>query len=280
MIKLGCCLPGGNFLPDTPCDTPGYEALQIIAKCRYILDCGFDFNEFNATALCQFSDEDFQLLVEENKKQPLKLQALNGMFSAAFHLADPNDQWDEIVSYIHKLIDRMAMLNIPYVVFGSGRARAIPDTMQKQDAIDNIHRMMHAFADYAEPKGITMVLEPLRKQESNVYNLVSDSGKDVYAVNRKAIRLLADSYHMVYEDTPAEIVEDFPDILRHCHIAEGPDRTPPGIFTTGDPDYNKRFANSLKKIGYTEGVSIECGFSDFKAEAPKALSYMRSIFAE
>ena len=280
MIKLGCCLPGGNFLPDTAENAPGYEALQIIAKCRYILGCGFDFTEFNATGLCQLSDEDFQILVEENKKQPLKLQALNGMFSAAFHLADPSNQWDEIVSYIHKLIDRMAMLSIPYVVFGSGKARAIPDTMQKQDAFNNIHRMMHAFADYAEPKGITLVLEPLRKQESNVYNLVSDSGKDVYAVNRKAIRLLADSYHMVYEDTPAEIVEDFPDILRHCHIAEGPDRTPPGIFTTGDPDYNKRFANSLKKIGYTEGVSIECGFSDFKTEAPKALSYMRSIFAE
>lgn len=280
MIKLGCCLPGGNFLPDTPSDVPGYEAMQIVAKCRYILDCGFDFTEYNATGLCQLSDADFQILVEENKKESLKLHALNGMFSAAFHLATPDDQWDDLVSYIHKLIDRMGSLNIPYVVFGSGRARAIPDNMEVKNALENIHRMMHTFADYAETKGITMVVEPLRKQESNVYNLVPECGKDVYAVNRNAVRLLADSYHMVYEETPAEVVEDFADILCHCHIAEGPDRTPPGIFTTGDPDYNRRFANSLKKIGYTEGVSIECGFSDFKAEAPKSLAYLRSIFSE
>ena len=72
MIKLGCCLPGGNFLPDNAENAPGYEALQIIAKCRYILGCGFDFTEFNATGLCQLSDEDFQILVEENKKEELQ----------------------------------------------------------------------------------------------------------------------------------------------------------------------------------------------------------------
>ena len=118
MIKLGCCLPGGNFLPDTAENAPGYEALQIIAKCRYILGCGFDFTEFNATGLCQLSDEDFQILVEENKKQPLKLQALNGMFSAAFHLADPSDQWEEIVSYIHthKTADLLTAKNAPFPI--------------------------------------------------------------------------------------------------------------------------------------------------------------------
>ena len=137
---------------------------------------------------------------------------------------------------------------------------------------------MCAFADYAEPKGITLVIEPLRSQESNVYNLVSEVNQEILLINRPGVQLLADSFHMLSEDSPAEIPEDCANTLKHCHIAEGLERLLPGYFNTGDPEYNKRFASSLNRIGYCNGVSIESSHKDFIEEVPKALAYLRSIF--
>lgn len=280
MIKLGCCLPGGAFIPTQENEAPATVVQEFIAKCRFIQDCGFDYVECGATVIAQFTEEEWQAVLAEHTKKPLGIRAVSSLFPSTYHLYDPGEQWDEIISYLHGLIDRLVILGVQYVVFGSGKARSIPEGMDAKTCFENVRKVMCAFADYAEPKGITMVLEPLRSKESNIYNLVPVCAEEVRLVNRTGVKLLADSYHMAYEETPPEVVEGCAELLFHCHIAEAPDRTPPGIFTTGDPDYNRRFADALKKSGYSGGVSIECGYKDCKSEIPIALAYMRSIFAE
>ena len=76
-----------------------------------------------------------------------------------------------------------------------------------------------------------------------------------------------------------DTVRDAAPLIRHCHIAEAPDRTCPGKFTTGDPQYNRDFAKTLNEIGYTGGVSAECSFDDFQKDVPAILAYLREIFA-
>ena len=278
MIRLGCCLPSGNFVTNADPSIPVNEAENFVAKCRYIIDLGFDFCECNAYGLATMPDEDFQYLLNEHAKQPLKIDAANCLFSGAFSLSNPGDQWESILAYAHKVIDRLVALDIRYVVFGSGGARKIPDSLDREEGIQNLYKLMKAFADYAEPKGLTMVLEPLRSQESNVFNLVDDCAKHVRNVNHKGVRLLADTFHMLIENSEPEVVLDCEDILRHCHIADGSDRRAPGFSDLSDPSYHKRFADALHKIHYSYGVSIECGFQDFKAEAPVSLKILQSIF--
>lgn len=278
MVKIGCCLPGKPFTPPNAEITPESPVEQIVAKCRYLISCGFDFTEYTAGGLASLSEEEFDQLVAENQKESLRIRAVNSLFPSTFTLSNPDEQWDDIITYIHKVIDRLARLGIQYAVFGSGGARRVPDSMNRQDALQNLRRVMNAFADYAEPKGVTMVIEPLRQKESNVYNAVLECNEEVRLLNRPGVRLLADSFHMLCENSPAEDVEVCVDTLRHCHIAEGYDRLLPGFFNSGDPNYNKRFADALNRINYTGGVSIECIQQDYILEINKALAYLRSIF--
>lgn len=279
MVKLGCCLPGGSFMPEGVAEIPQSPAQSLIAKCRCILETGFDYTEVGGGMLVGLDDTEWSAVLRENEKAPLGLYAANSLFPRELRMGDPAADRDAQSAYIRKLVDRFAPLGIRYAVFGSGVARSIPDGVSRADGIAALRRFMTDFADYAYPRGVTLVIEPLRKKETNVFVTVPESAAEVRALANPGIQLLCDAFHMAEEGTPADAVLAAGTLIRHCHMAEAPDRTCPGTFTTGDPQYNREFARCLNQIGYTGGVSAECGFDDFKTDVPKILAYMREIFA-
>ncbi len=75
------------------------------------------------------------------------------------------------------------------------------------------------------------------------------------------IQQLADIFHMMMGRESAESIIRAGDHLRHCHIAEWQTRQFPGH----DPAETYRlkpYFDALKAIGYTGGVSCECGWGD------------------
>lgn len=279
MVKLGCCLPGGSFMPEGVAEIPQSPAQSLIAKCRYILETGFDYTEVGGGMLVGLDDAEWSAVLRENEKAPLGLYAANSLFPRELRMGDPAADRDAQLAYIRKLVDHFVPVGIRYAVFGSGVARSIPDGVSRADGIAALRRFMTDFADYAYPRGVTLVIEPLRKKETNIFVTVPESAAEVRALANPGIQLLCDAFHMAEEGTPADAVLAAGTLIRHCHMAEAPDRTCPGTFTTGDPRYNREFARCLNQIGYTGGVSAECGFDDFKTDVPKILAYMREIFA-
>jgi len=278
MIQLGCCLPGGPFVLPGMTEAPASEAENLAAKCRFVLDCGFDFTECALPMLMNLSEDELLWLEEENKVRHLKLRAVNCIYVNGEKLSNPGESWEDLQSYIIRMIDTLARLQIPYAVFGSGGSRRIPDELTREEGLENLRRMMRFFADYGEKKGVTLVIEPLRNRESNVFNTLAESDAEIRLLNRPGVRLLADSFHMAEAGEEAENVLKCAENLKHCHIAEAPERTYPGCILTGDKNYNVRFAESLLAAGYTGGVSAECSFTDFKEDLPKACAYMRTLF--
>ena len=279
MVKFGCCLPGGSFMPEGVAEVPQSPAESIIAKCRYILDCGFDFTEIGGGMLVGLDDAGFHKVLAENEKASLGLYAANSLFPKELRMGDPAADRSGQKAYIQKLVDHFVPLGIRYAVFGSGVARSIPEGVSREDGLASLRRFMGDFSEYAYSRGVTLVIEPLRKKETNVYVTVPESAAEVRAIGDPGVQLLCDAFHMAEEETPAETVREVGSLIRHCHMAEAPDRTCPGTFTTGDPQYNRRFAKCLNEIGYTGGVSAECGFNDFRADIPAILRYMHEIFA-
>ena len=279
MVKLGCCIPGGSFMPEGVAEIPQSPAQSLIAKCRYVLDTGFDYTEVGGGMLVGLGDAEWETVLRENENDPLGLYAANSLFPKELRMGDPAADRDAQTAYIRKLVDRFVPLGIRYAVFGSGVARSIPDGVSRADGIAALRRFMTDFADYAYPRGVTLVIEPLRKKETNVFVTVPESAAEVRALANPGIQLLCDAFHMAEEGTPVGAVRDAAPLIRHCHIAEAPDRTCPGKFTTGDPQYNRDFAKTLNEIGYTGGVSAECSFDDFQKDVPAILAYLREIFA-
>jgi sugar phosphate isomerase/epimerase len=124
----------------------------------------------------------------------------------------------------------------------------------------------------AGPHGVTVVLEPLNKGETNFFNSVAEGIGLVDAIAHPNIQLLADIYHMLREDEGPESILKAGARLRHCHIAEKESRTSPG--TKGD-DFRPYF-KALKAIGYQGGVSVEGKWGKpVEDELPRALKTMK-----
>lgn len=278
MVKLGCCIPGGSFMPEGVAEIPKSAAEQLAVKCHYVMDCGFDYTECGGMMLAGLTDDELDWLVAEDAKKPLGLYAVNSLFPGTYKLANPGDTWADIQTYVKHLIDVLSRLGIRYAVFGSGAARSIPEDMDREEGLNNLRRFMAFFAEYAKDKNVTLVIEPLRARETNVFRTVPESDMEVQNMNNLGVQLLADAFHMAEEGTEPEVIEDCGSRLQHCHMAEAPDRTCPGQPTTGDIRFNQRFAASLNRMGYTGGVSAECSYTDFQKNVPEILTYMRKLF--
>lgn len=279
MIQFSCCIPGGSLMPEGVASVPESPAEQIVLKCRYLLECGYDCTECAGGMLTGLKEDESAYLIEENKKSSLKLTAVNSLFPWQWRLADPDADRDEYAAHIVKLFDIMQALGVKYAVFGSGGARSIRSEVGEEKSRATLYEFLGIMAEEAMKRDLTIVIEPLRKAETNVFVTVPETAAVVRELNNPGIRLLYDVFHMAEEGTSLDCIVPNLDLTYHCHIAEAPNRTRPGAADSKDPEYNKTFAKELIRGGYSGAVSVECGFKDFKTEAVEALAYLKEIFA-
>ena len=95
-------------------------------------------------------------------------------------------------------------------------------------------------------------------------------------VDSPRLRQLADIFHMMMGGDPATAIIEAGPFLAHCHIADYGTRQFPGH----DPRETRRLApyfDALKTIGYTGGVSCECGWGDSKDFAKNAKTAIETM---
>ena len=280
MITFGCAIPGGSFMPEGVAEVPSSPDLQIIEKCRAVLAAGFDFTECGGGMLMNLDESGLLNLFRENEKHPLKIRAVNSLFPSLLRLADPLSDREKSIDYAKRIFEIMKELGAKYAVLGSGSARTLVP-----DSDGSLRKSYTALTDYireigsiAPDFGVTVVIEPLRKSETNVFNSVPESAEFVRSLALPGVALLYDAFHMAEEHTELSCVEEYASLVRHCHIAEAPHRSCPGSADSGDLSYNREFAVRLSHSGYSGGVSAECGFRNFAADLAPILKYMKEIF--
>jgi len=175
-------------------------------------------------------------------------------------------------AYVTEAMSRLAGLGVRVLVFGSGRSRSIPDGFDRGRALDQLEAFTRKATAAAAAQGVVLVVEPLRRAESNVFNSVREATAFVRERGLGDARVLADLYHMQEEGEDFGALEEGADLLAHVHVADS-GRTPPG---QGDWDL-PGFLERLRAVGYTGACSIECLWKDFAAEAPAAIAHMRAV---
>ena len=69
-------------------------------------------------------------------------------------------------------------------------------------------------------------------------------------------------------------------MLRPCHAAGSRmtyDRmTPESPISIYEYDDFRPYLGALKAVGYSGGISMECGWDDLRSEGPKAVEYLRA----
>lgn len=235
---------------------------------------GFDYMECTVVSLLPEATEVmFAPVLEKYQAAPLPVRACNVFLPGDLKVVGPEVDWPRVESYVRTALRRVCLIGAEVVVFGSGKARLVPDDFARATAETQLVDFLHLVAEVATSHALTVVIEPLNRKESNILNSVAEGVALAERVNRPSIQVLADFYHMDEEQEPLQHLLTYKDWLAHIHVADT-DRRAPG---TGHYPY-AAFVDLLQQAGYDGMVSIECRWEDFAAEAGPACRYLHQVF--
>lgn len=252
-MKLGCCIADQ-------------------AQLAVLEDASSDYCELPVASTVMTDSLVFEELLGRLQRSPLLAPACNVFLPGELKVVGPVIDQERLHDYVRTAFGRMTRLGVSVVVVGSGRSRAVPEGFSPERALDQFEAFLRTAAEEAAAHGIVISLEPLRRAETNLLNSVEEGAAFIRERHLDRVRLLADLYHMREEGESLDVLEGCADLLVHTHVA-GAGRRPPG---PGDADLGAFFGR-LGAAGYEGRCSIECQWSDFAAEAPRALAHLRAI---
>lgn len=234
-MKLGCCTSADHI-----------SQLQ---------QAGISCIELNANGVEALSDQKFeelQLTLEQCKN--VKAFSANCMFPGSVPPLFTDHELTETKAYLQKLLPRLGKLGIKYLVFGSGSYRKAPEGLSSEEIKKTVSTFLTVLCDMASKEAISIVIEPLNRNETNIINTTDEAVEYIHALNLPNLFLLVDLYHFELEQENLDKLSGYGSILRHVHIANPEGR---GVPTLEDNyDYTK-FFQLLTQIGYNGIVSLE-----------------------
>jgi len=239
---------------------------------------GVDYVELAVTAnlMPLESDEAWQPMRRRIAELKVKPEAFNVFFPREVRLTGPDVNWDLVEKYVAKAVERCAKVGGQVMVMGSGGSRHVPEGFSWDEAWAQLRRLFSLMGPIAAKWDVTVAIEPLRYQECNILNYVTEGLRMVREINHPNIKVLADFYHMDELQEPLSHLLDAGSLLAHVHIADT-GRFRPG---SGSYDYPTFFRN-LKKIGYDAHISMEgrWDYDHLLEDARDSLAFMRKLWA-
>ncbi len=185
--------------------------------------------------------------------------------------------WD----YVHAMIDLCADLANSQnefsgvLVFGSPKQRSTTGDVTPHEATDVFtHELAHA-APHAESRGVTILVEALSPDQSDVVNCLADAVTIVKQIGSPAVQTMFDTHNAVAEQPPhSDLVRRYFPYIRHVHVNEMDGREP----GTGNYDFAS-ILSTLSDLRYSGWVSLEAfDFSrDPFAVAKDSIDFLTSI---
>jgi len=251
MIRIGICTDIKN--------------IDIVEKC------GYDYLEAGLASLAAMTDAEYAEAFERVQKAHIKVEACNGMLPASVRVTGPDVNAQKIHDYLEHAFTRAEKLGVKVVVFGSAGARNVPEGFNMGQAWRQISNFLRLAQPHAQEHGITIAIEPLRRGESNIINLVSEGTALAALLQLPNVKTLGDTYHMALCSEPLSALTNAGDLLAHVHTANALGRILP---KEGDGENYEGIFEALIEGGYDARVSIEGGCTDFSAEARAAFEVL------
>lgn len=263
-MRFGCCV---NMVTLTQ-NVSGTDVVPILKSL------GYDYAELSLSHLCAMSDSKFDEVKSILSDTGLPFEVCNNFFPAGIQLTGPTVDRDRITRYLDKAFRLCGILGIQIIVFGSGTARQVPAGFPLEKAVDQLADLLRLINLYAQEPGITIAIEPLRKQECNIINTYMDALGLAKLVNAPQIKCLLDYYHLIEENENISVIQTDKRSLSHIHFSEPYGR----VFPTRENKLQYlTFFSNLKQAGYNQRISIEAYSNHFAADARHALQLLKEI---
>ncbi len=209
---------------------------------------------------------------------PLPTPAANSLFPPDLKVTGPSVDTERLRRYTEAVVSRAASIGLTTIVFGSGAARMVPEGWSLARGFEQYVEALNLMAPLAQRHGVTIVVEALKRDESNIVNTLDEGAEAVKRSNQPNVRLLVDVFHMLRNGESPDAITRHADLVTHSHIAENKDRAEPGRY--GD-DF-RPFLRALRGAKRCRHLTIECVWSqdDIVGLAPGALAVLRGQLAD
>lgn len=234
-----------------------------------IKKCGYDYAEGYFRGIAIAEKEAFEKMCRYQRDAALPVEAVNGIFGTDIPLYGGKETPSVIEDYADRGFYRAKTLGAQIAVFGSGAARRIPEGMEKERAKERFAEVLCLLGDMAKRSGMKLALEPLRYQETNFINTLQDGIEICEYAGHPNVGITLDFFHFYSNGESLESVPEAKKYIWHTHLARpNPDRKIP---TEADLAECRKWADTLREIGYDERISLEAVFDrDFLADCKQA----------
>ena len=236
-MKFGICLPKEH--------------------CDLAVSAGFDFIELPLGGTLNpgdASDDTERAVMRSLSVLSLPVAAFNVFIGSDHPFVGPLVDDADLKSYVEVGIRRASRVGATTVGIGSAGARRIPEGFSRSLALQQIRNFFALVADSAERNNVTATIEFLRPVESNVLNSCVEAAQIIRQVGSKRLGLLADTWHLDYDEPEySELITQI-DIVKHVHVASPCDRTVP---MRGDLEFLKNYFKVLRRGNYGGFISVE-----------------------
>jgi sugar phosphate isomerase/epimerase len=234
---------------------------------------GFDYIEPSAATIAAMSDDEFRDYAAEVLASSIRCEAFNGLIRRAdLKVVGDDASLSALKDYLEPCLARCRRLGASVVVWGSAGSRNVPESFSRERAWRQIATFLRMAGDIARHHDLTIAIEPLRHQESNILNTGAEALKMVRAVKHPNVRMIIDYYHLRQENEDPRIVETARREIVHLHFANPHGRVWPR--DVREDDHYVAFFQYLKKIGYSGRISIE-GKGSFDTDGTVSRAFFR-----
>ncbi len=207
------------------------------------------------------------------------IEACNSMLPADMSLiATPTQAVNTVrlERYIKTMLQRAEQVGIRVIVFGSGQARMCPPGYDQDEAVKQLGAYLAIWSEWARQHGVHIALEPLRYEETNTLNTITEGGALVTKHSNSGATLLIDTYHMACNGEKPTDILSWTSLISHVHVAEKQDRAAPGHYA----EDLRPYFSALHEGDYDQRISIECNWQNFSDEVGPAIASVKQQWNE
>lgn len=197
------------------------------------------------------------------------------LFPGDLRVSDPGFPAERVTAYVDAVLPLVASVaeRGAKIVFGSGRARTIPDEIDRAAGEARFAEVLRETRDRAASVGVQIMLEPLHKGETNLVNSIREAVAFLDEHGISDVPVVADLFHIELEHEPFTVLHEHFDRIGHAHIADTGRR----YLGSGDWPW-REFVAELRAAGYNGSISLECVWGDdFGGEVRTSLEALRAL---
>jgi sugar phosphate isomerase/epimerase len=270
--------------PEMPPPVPG----NPIGRCVQVLNVttpeeakqvGFEYLELALQNLLPLSDEDFAKQVARIRAIELPATSAYGFLPADIRVVGTNINRVQLEEVVRRSLSRASQLGVTMVVYGNSltASRKVPEGFSRDVARRQFLEFIRRTAIEAQNKGITILIQPMPRESTDLINTVGEGLEFIEAVGNAHVKLLVDYTSFVQSKEDLAVLKRAAPHILQVEIQNPNGRIYPA--SADESDYAS-FFNALKQGGYRGGFSIHGKPGDVFVNGPRAIALLRKLAAE